>query len=257
MDKEIADKILRETEIGYDLVSDKFSATRKFFWRGMEFIGDYAKDGDTILDFGCGNGRLLELFNDKKIEYLGVDPSQKLIDFAQSKYSNTYYNTYFFKINPGLSSTKIVLNDNTNHDIIQGEADGDIKKEKLVLDFNTIYSIAVFHHFPSCEYRKRMAEELYRVTKKNGQIIITVWNLWQRKYIKNIANNYIDKLLRKSSLDWHDCYITFKNNEGQVFSRFHHAFTKKELQKLFESVGFRTEVCKIINGRNIIFIGKK
>lgn len=58
MKKEIAEKILQETEAGYDLMAGKFSETRKYFWRGLEFIADYTKEGDKILDFGCGNGRL-------------------------------------------------------------------------------------------------------------------------------------------------------------------------------------------------------
>lgn len=223
-------KILAETETGYDEMAEKFSQTRKFFWRGMEFIGDYVKDGDSVLDYGCGNGRLLELFSDKKIEYLGMDPSQKLVDLAQEKYKSAK----FSKLNPSQSS--LPLEDNF---------------------FNTSYSIAVFHHFPSRDYRQKIAEELYRVTKQDGHVIITVWNLYQRKYIKNIIDNWINKLLGKSGLDFKDCYISFTDNVGKKFSRFHHAFTKKELQKLFESVGFQTEMCKIINGRNIIYIGKK
>ena len=83
----MVDKILNETEIGYDSMAVKFSETRKYFWRGLEFIGDYVKDGDTVFDFGCGNGRLLELFSDKKIEYCGADVSEKLIEIAKNKYS--------------------------------------------------------------------------------------------------------------------------------------------------------------------------
>ena len=46
MKKEIAQKILKETELGYDAMAGKFSETRKYFWRGLEFIADYAKKGD-------------------------------------------------------------------------------------------------------------------------------------------------------------------------------------------------------------------
>jgi len=230
MNDSLVKKILSETESGYDKMSEKFSQTRKFFWRGMEFIKDYVKDGDEVLDYGCGNGRLLELFPDQDLNYLGVDVSEKLIDFAKKSHPNAR----FSKLNP--SQTSLAL-------------DNDF--------FNAIYSIAVFHHFPSFEYKKKMAEELYRVTQKDGQVIITVWNLWQKKYAKNIIKNWINKILGKSKIDFNDCYITFKNNQGEVFSRFHHAFTKRELKKLFECVGFQTEMCKVINGRNIVYIGKK
>jgi ubiquinone/menaquinone biosynthesis C-methylase UbiE len=232
MDKKAVEKILSETERGYNLMAEKFSETRKFFWRGLEFIGDYTKNGDRILDYGCGNGRLLELINNKNVEYIGVDVSQKLIDIAKSKYASDNLN--FLKISS--SQTSLPFKDNF---------------------FNTVYSIAVFHHLPSEELRNKTANELYRVTQPGGYIVVTVWNLWQWSYIKNILKNWLNKLLGKSRLDWNDCYINFKNNQGEVFSRYHHAFTINEIQNIFSTAGFTIEKCEIINGKNIILIGRK
>jgi ubiquinone/menaquinone biosynthesis C-methylase UbiE len=233
MDKEVVNKILKEMEAGYDLMAEKFSQTRKFFWRGTEFISNYAKEGDRILDYGCGNGRLLELFilRAKLSEYTGVDVSQELIKTAKDKYGAG--NIKFQKIS-GLGSLPF------SNDF-----------------FNITYSIAVFHHLPSKELRIETVKELYRVTKPGGYIIITVWNLWQWNYIKNIFQNYINKLIYGCKLDWNDCYITFKNNQGDVFNRYHHAFTKRELKKLFSQTGFEVEKCDIINSRNILIIAKK
>jgi ubiquinone/menaquinone biosynthesis C-methylase UbiE len=230
MKNDVANKILNETEEGYDFMADKFSETRKYFWRGLEFIGDYAKDGDTIFDFGCGNGRLLELFSGKKINYFGADASGNLIDIAKKRcYSS---DIVFQKIDS--SQTSLTFQDNF---------------------FNAVYSIAVFHHFPGKEYREKMAKELYRITKSEGFVIVAVWNLWQRKYLKNILKNWFRKIIGRSNLDWNDCYITFKDNKGNVFKRYHHAFSKKELCDLFSKAGFKEE--KSINNKNIIFVGKK
>jgi ubiquinone/menaquinone biosynthesis C-methylase UbiE len=229
MKSDIVNKILNETEIGYDLMAEKFSQTRKFFWRGMEFIGDYAKDRDKILDYGCGNGRLLELFAGKNIEYSGADISQKLIDIAQSKYPNHD----FQKIS---GSQKLPYPDDY---------------------FNGVYSIAVFHHVPSKQLKAEMANELYRITKPDGHIIITAWNIWQKPYFKNVLENWMKMIIGKSNLDWNDCYIAFTNNKGEVFNRYHHAFTRRELGKLFSQAGFEIERCDIINSRNIVLIAKK
>lgn len=231
MKKEIATKILEETETGYDLIADKFSATRKHFWRGLEWIGDYAKDGGKILDFGCGNGRLLELFSGKHIEYTGVDVSEKLIDIARVKYTGE--SIKFQKI--------------TGQDSLAFSADY----------FNAIYSIAVFHHLPSVEHRRKIAAELHRILRPGGRVIITAWNLYQKKYLKNLFSNWLSRLKGESNLDWNDCSITFTNNQGQVFSRYHHAFTRRELKRLFTEAGFEIEKCELSDGRNLVLVGHK
>jgi len=232
MKKEIAEKILKETEIGYDLISQKFSQTRKHFWRGLEFIKDYTYGNDNVFDFGCGNGRLLELIGDKNVHYYGLDISQSLIGKAKEKYKDD--NFHFSKINPVQGA--IPLADNF---------------------FNTVYSIAVFHHFPSEKYRQDMAKELYAKTKDGGHIIITVWYLFQRRYLKNILKNWLAKLQGKSAFDWNDCEISFTDNQDRRFWRFHHAFTKGELKKLFQRAGFKVERCEIVNNRNILLVGRK
>ncbi|EKE25611.1 MAG: methyltransferase [uncultured bacterium] len=230
MEKDIANKILSETESGYDSIAEKFSQTRKHFWRELEFIKDYTHPGENVLDYGCGNGRLLELIGENNPNYQGVDVSARLIDLAKEKYPKQE----FSKINP--IQTTLPFNEGF---------------------FNTIYSIAVFHHFPSQKYRQAMANELYRVTKDGGQVIITVWYLWQAKYLKNILKNWKNKIFGKSKLDWNDCHISFTDNKGEKFSRFHHAWTKRELKKLFSEAGFKIERCDISDGRNILLIGKK
>ena len=245
MKKEIADKILRETEQGYDSVAVKFSDTRKHFWRGLEFIADYAKSGDKILDFGCGNGRLLELVASKKIDYYGTDVSEKLIEIAKDKYVG--------------KSSEFDSESESNSDKRHFSKIDPLQTTLPFADefFNTVYSIAVFHHFPSQKYREDIAKELYRITQKDGHIIITVWNLWQKNYIKNILCNGKDKIFGKSNLDWKDGYISFTDNAGNKFQRFHHAFTKRELKNLFEEAGFEVEKCKTVDGRNILLIAKK
>jgi ubiquinone/menaquinone biosynthesis C-methylase UbiE len=239
-------KILQEVEDGYDTMANKFSQTRKYFWRGLEFIADYVKNEDKVLDFGCGNGRLLELFFDKNVDYTGVDISRKLIDIAKKKYPDRADN--FQKIS---SSESLPFPDNS---------------------FNAVYSIAVFHHLPSEELRHKIAKELFRVLQPEGRIVITVWNLWlasrrqavgsasrggQKKYIKNIFQNWKNKILGKSELDWNDCHISFSDNAGNKFQRFHHAFTRRELKKLFSNAGFKVEKCEVINARNILLVAKK
>ena len=231
MNKEIAINILKETEQGYDQIAEKFSETRKYFWEDLEFVKNYVQSGDKILDYGSGNGRLLQLFSGKTIDYTGLDISGKMINIAKAMHND-----------PMIKFRKITSFDSLTFP-------GNF--------FNAVYSISVFHHLPSRKLRSKVAKELHRILRPGGFIIVTTWNLWQRKYFKRILINWANKLTGRNPLDWNDCWIDFKDNRGNIFNRYHHAFRKRELKKLFVEAGFVAEKSEIINGKSIIFIGKK
>jgi ubiquinone/menaquinone biosynthesis C-methylase UbiE len=234
MDFEKTNRILHDLESGYDQMSDKFSATRKFFWRDLEFIRGYIQEGDRVLDFGCGNGRMIEILKDRKIQYNGVDVSQKLIDAAKMAYPN--YN--FQKIS---GQDSLSFSDQY---------------------FNKIISIAVFHHFPP-EYAQKIADDLFRVTAPGGTIIISVWNLWQRRFWKLIFDPeaICEKIWQKGKYEGMGCgdiFIPFKDNDKtQFFDRYHHVYSKNELRKIFDRAGFLCREIRVPGGKNIIYIGQK
>lgn len=221
MKQETINKILNETETGYDQMAEKFSGTRKNFWGDLAFIADYISNGDKILDYGCGNGRLLEILKNKQINYVGVDVSQKLIDLAKAKYPD--HSESFSKIS---SLGSLAFPDNF---------------------FNRIISVAVFHHFPE-KYAGEMAKELYRITKPEGTVVVTAWNLWQKKRRKNIFNfsAILGKIFQAGAyrgFGFSDILVPFRNNQGEVFKRYHRVYTINSLSAVFLSAGFKIEKC--------------
>lgn len=223
MDQKDIEKILLELESGYDLISDKFSATRSFFWPDLDFLRSYVENNDRILDFGCGNGRLLALLKDRPIEYKGVDISDKLIRLAKKKYSEESNN--FLKVS---SQGTLPFPDDF---------------------FNKVFSIAVFHHFPP-SYAEQVARELYRVTLPGGMVIVTVWNLWRREKLKYIVKSFFD-------LNFKNVRIPFKDNQGNVFYRYHRTYTRFDLSGIFRKAGFKDIEVVVINKKNILLTAKK
>lgn len=89
------------------------------------------------------------------------------------------------------------------------------------------YCIAVLHHIPSLELREKAIKELVRITKPGGYIILTVWNLWQKKYLRQHISAWKKKFQGKG-YETRDLMIPWNNDSP----RYYHAFTKNELQNL-------------------------
>ncbi|PJB09259.1 hypothetical protein CO121_00925, partial [bacterium (Candidatus Gribaldobacteria) CG_4_9_14_3_um_filter_36_15] len=161
MKKEYAEQLLKKTKEGYDEIAEEFSTTREEVWEEMSFLfNDYVIPGDKILDLGCGNGRFFELLEDKDIDYIGVDFSQKLIEIARKKYLHPPQ--VFAKQKFGRARIKFQKADALNLPFPNNY-------------FDKIYSIAVLHHIPSKQLRLQFLKEARRVLKLNGLLILTVW----------------------------------------------------------------------------------
>lgn len=203
-------ELLKVVKDNYQEIAVDFDMTRqKLIWPELTKIVAKTKAGDSVLDVGCGNGRLLEAFQDKNINYLGVDNSLELITLAQKNYPN---HKFLVKDILDLSSLD--------------------KKYDLVI------SVAVLHHLPSFELHCQALRQMLSVTKDGGQIMFSVWRLWNnKKYQGLLLKNIWRKVTGRHELEVGDLLFSWKNKHGQAVSqRYYHAFTKRELKKLLRVV---------------------
>lgn len=211
MEKQYAKYLLEKTIQDYNLISEDFSRTRQFTW-DIEFLSKYVLDGDGVLDLGCGNGRLLEVFKEKKIDYFGLDGSEQLIEIAKKKYPKNRFEA------------------------------GDILNLPFPNNFfNKVFAIRILHHIPSKEFRLKALKEIKRVLKPKGILILTVWNVWGSKYKINLwrmIKNCFLKIIGKSKLDFGDALVPWRKAKEEI-PRYFHFFTKSELKKLVERSNFK------------------
>jgi len=230
MREEIAKEILAESIANYDKIAKDFSNTRTMFWEELNFVKGLVKEGAKILDLGCGNGRFFEQFTGKDIDYTGSDTSEELLKIAREKYGAA---ASFIKT----GGIELPFNDK---------------------EFDTVFSFAVLHHIPSAKFRRRFIKETHRVLKDDGTLIVSVWNLWQKKFIPLIIKYAILKLFGLSKFDFKDIYLNFNKYKK---SRFLHAFTQKELRQLLEKNDFTvkkiTEIKRRSGYSNFIVIARK
>lgn len=215
MERNYAKYILKKTKHDYNLISEDFSRARSRIWEEMRFlVDDYVIAGEKILDLGCGNGRLFEVLQNKKVDYIGVDNSEKLIEIAKKKFPKARFQT--------ADTLNLPFPNNF---------------------FDKIYSIAVLHHIPSKEFRLQFLREAKRVLKPEGFLILTVWDLWQKSsFRKEIYKSILSKIVGKSKLDFYDILIPWMGMENCYF----HCFKKKEFKNLIKKVNFKIKESGII-----------
>jgi SAM-dependent methyltransferase len=124
--------------------------------------------------------------------------------------------------------------------------------------FHKVLCIAVLHHLPGYELRREFLREAYRVLEPGGQMVLTTWYVWQRQMHWPVLLKYFGlKIIGRSKLDWKDFYKPW----GKKGVRFFHNFTKNELRRDLEEVGFKIENLGLLTRRsgekNLIAVVRK
>lgn len=189
----------------YNEIGAEFSSTRNYIWPDLKpYLNDIPNKA-SILDVGCGNGRLL-LALSKKAKYTGIDNSKKLLEEAQKAHPEANF------IETDITVPKIW---------------------KHLPQYDYIYCIAVMHHLPTKEEQLFVLGQIKEHLKPKGKCLITVWNLWQSKYIKY----HIDPATK-----WQNPY--WVNIPFQGKKRFCFAYTKPYLENLLKEAKFPLKIKK-------------
>ncbi|MBU1131019.1 class I SAM-dependent methyltransferase [Patescibacteria group bacterium] len=239
-----SEKIIKDTKNNYNKIAEHFSQTRYAPWAEFELFSKYIKEGQKILDLGCGNGRLFfSYLKDFKVEYYGLDNSEKLIEIAKNK-------------NPKIQETSNKQYPNPKFQT--GEMTTLPYKDNY---FDLIFCIATFHHLPTKVLRLKTLSEIRRVLKPGGYLLMTNWHLWHKPYLKYFFNQFSQKI------SWKDFFKPWKLPNGQILGqRYIYAFTKRELKGFIKKSGLLVEKVfinknpqsKIPERRvNVVAIGKK
>lgn len=135
-----------ETEVKnfYDNNYDKFNSTRYSVWNEVKKFIDTIPDNSKVLDVGCGNGKNMTYIKNKSINVIGVDFSEKLLEICEKKLLNV-----------------------VKADVRNLPFDDDT--------FDYVISIAVIHHLSTEKYRQKSINEMLRVCKSNGKVLISTW----------------------------------------------------------------------------------
>ena len=182
----------------YNEIGVNFSASRGYIWPDLKpFLAD-VKENSSVLDVGCGNGRLL-LGLTEKVHYTGIDFSTTLLE-------------------------KAIENHPLAHFLETDITKPDVWKNLPLFDY--IFCIAVIHHLSTRKDQLFVLKQIKAHLKPTGKCLITAWNLWQPKLLRHHLN------LKTKIQDHHFVYIPFQGKP-----RFHFAHTKPYLEGLLREAG--------------------
>ncbi len=136
----------------------------------------------TVIDFGCGCGRVARLIKNHEFDFYCVDIDKEHIDWVGDnlQYARAVHTTV---------ETPLPFEDDT---------------------FDCIYSISVFTHITE-EYHRFLLQELHRVTKPGGVIFITTHS--ERALELAQEEEKVFKMLDIREEDFNEAITGFKNNK--------------------------------------------
>ncbi|MFA6104981.1 MAG: class I SAM-dependent methyltransferase [Patescibacteria group bacterium] len=228
--------IIQKTRDDYNKIASFFAETRSHPGELVQFK-PFIADGQQILDWGCGNGRLLYMLEKFKINYFGLDQSKGLLNQAEAEHLK-------------LIKNKTAAFFCTAH-----------REKKFPPEtFDLIFLIASFHHLPDKKSRLKLLKKLYQECKTGGKMVMTNWNL-DSVWAKN-----------KLKIDWEktgddDFLIPWKDKSGKVLvKRYYHNFQRDEIKELAVKAGWK--VLKLYysdgpgeankkTGKNLVLIAEK
>ncbi|MEK7511584.1 MAG: class I SAM-dependent methyltransferase [Patescibacteria group bacterium] len=195
----------------YNKIAKQFSFSRAYVWPDVLVFSELIKDGDKLLDLGCGNGRLIGLLKDKAVDYLGVDFSQELIVCAKKSFPEKSF----------------LMRDALNLDF----------PEK---SFDVVMCVSVLNHLPKNKH-VQFVENIKKVLKPGGYLLMSNWNLWNilsKKSVWKKRHRSIETSKHRSIiLDWKNVLTKWKSGENEA-ELYYYAFTRNEIKRLLANNGF-------------------
>ena len=193
----------KKSEDTWNAIAHSFDSTRRKPWKEcIDFINQIPKS-NIIADIGCGNGRHLVPAAKHCKKVYGLDVSTELLFIVQKK---------------------LIENNLKNAELIHSDAVNIPLKNNSV---NAVLYIATMHNIPERFRRIKSLKEIYRILRKDGKAIISVWSRWQDKF----RQHFIKKcLMQYNKNNFGDIDIYWRQH-GLNIPRFYHLYSKRELQR--------------------------
>jgi tRNA (uracil-5-)-methyltransferase TRM9 len=173
----------------YERIAEHFSRTRATAWPDVEaFLS--GRSGSVGLDIGCGNGRHLELLDERCERAVGVDQSPAMLATARER----------------------AAGQGRGFELLQGDA-GRLPVATEGIDL-AVY-IATLPHLTTRERRLGSLDELARVLDPDGRALVSAWSTEHERF---------------DSAEGFDAAVPWTLPDGETVDRFYHIYDPDEFR---------------------------
>jgi len=246
-------EIKKDLQSFYNKEAKKYAETRKKFWHEEKAILDEITPlfeewkKVRILEFWCGSGRFATLLNKNfpdKFDYVWIDLSDELLSYASTQNPNL---TFF-----QWDITKLIKN---------------FEQES----FDLIVWTSSFQHIPTNKERSFLMKNFYRLLSYDWTLLMTNRSLsrwFVKKNWKIVIKARLKSWLKLKNNKARDLTVPWTDEKWEVYERFYHFFSLKELENLATFSGLTLKINTFIDwdgnftdnekiSRSSFFVAKK
>jgi len=179
----------------------------------VEKLFQYVEKDASILDYGCGYGRLMPAVTKKnEVVYVGFDPAVKMIDEARSRYPDIAFHSDFDSLGESTPPN----------------------------GFDSILLISVLTAVPSNLQQKEIIDNICALLKPKGILIVN-------DFIVNRDQRNLDRYAETRSKHNYP-YGVFELDNGMLLRHHTEIYLHTLMEDCFDVLSFENGVFKTMNG---------
>jgi len=222
LDTSTAYKLIELNRRFYDTFAAEYANSRSAFQPGIPCALAILGHVDSVLDVGCGDGRVARALaagsipNASAVHYVGVDFSPKLIGYSPP---------------PGSPLLQADISQVGWPDVL-----APIIRTLPHIAFDAIVCFSVLHHLPGADRQLRLLREMHSLVKPAGRLALSVWQFLHVPRLQRKVVRWEEVGLTSAEVDSGDYLLDWQR--GGRGLRYVHQFDEAELVDLCARAGF-------------------
>ncbi len=217
------DQLLTLNRDFYTAFADAFADSRPVADPTMTCILPYIPERASVLDVGCGNGRLARLLDQERprASYVGLDAEPTLIERAREQAEHLTIPAAFHVV-----------------DVARPDWPAQIRRAAFDhVPFTLVAILAVLHHIPSFDLRASIVRDAAGLLAPGGCLLISAWQFLTNARMRRKIVDWAEVGIPEDGLEAGDYLLDWKR--GGRGLRYCHLIDAEEMGRLIAAAGLR------------------